>query len=489
MKELTRLSAAALAKQLASKEVSAREATEAYLNRIEEADGRVGAYLSVASEHAMKQADRIDQKRKNGETLPPLAGVPLALKDNMCTTWGHTTCASKILHNFRSPYDATAVQKLTDAGCVFLGKANMDEFAMGSSTENSAMQLTKNPRDLTRVPGGSSGGSAAAVAADEAAFALGSDTGGSIRQPAAFCGVVGMKPTYGRVSRYGLIAFASSLDQIGPLTKTVEDAALVLDAICGYDKQDSTSVPGKETGFAAALTGDVKGKRLALPKEFLGEGISPGVKAAILEAAKRFEGMGATVAEVSMPMLSNALPAYYIISSAEASSNLGRFDGVRYGYRAEGCETLEELYLKSRSEGFGPEVKRRILLGTFALSAGYYDAYYKKALQIRTLLSEAYLKVFETFDAILSPVAPTAAYRIGEKTADPLEMYLGDICTVPVNIAGLPALSLPCGETEGLPVGMQLVGKAFDEYTLLNLGAAYEREYGAYHLTAPAFGR
>ena len=489
MKELTRLSAATLSARLQAKEISAREAAQAYLARIDETDNSIGAYLSIASEHALRQADMIDQQRKGSAALSPLAGVPLALKDNLCTTWGQTTCASKMLSGFRSPYDATAVKKLEEAGGVFLGKVNMDEFAMGSSTENSAMQLTKNPRDLTRVPGGSSGGSAAAVAADEAAFALGSDTGGSIRQPAAFCGVVGMKPTYGRVSRYGLIAFASSLDQIGPLTKTVEDAAMVLDAICGYDKQDSTSVPGKETGFAAALTGDIKGKRLALPKEFLGEGISPGVKSAILEAAKRFEGMGATVAEVSMPMLSNALPAYYIISSAEASSNLGRFDGVRYGYRAEGCETLEELYLKSRSEGFGPEVKRRILLGTFALSAGYYDAYYKKALQIRTLLSQAYAKVFETFDAILSPVAPTAAYRIGEKTADPLEMYLGDICTVPVNIAGLPALSLPCGETEGLPVGMQLVGKAFDEYTLLNLGAAYEREHGAYHLTAPAFGR
>ncbi len=489
MKDITRLSAAALAKQLTSKEVSAKEAAEAYLTRIAQADSSVGAYLSVASDHALKTAEAIDNRRKDGETLSSLAGVPVALKDNMCTTWGHTTCASKILHNFRSPYDATAVQKLAEAGCVFLGKANMDEFAMGSSTENSAVKVTKNPRDITRVPGGSSGGSAAAVAADEAAFALGSDTGGSIRQPAAFCGVVGMKPTYGRVSRYGLIAFASSLDQIGPLTKTVEDCALVLDAICGYDPQDSTSVPGKETGFTKALTGEVRGKRLALPREFLGEGISPGVKAAILEAAKRFEQMGAEVAEVSMPMLANALPAYYIISSAEASSNLGRFDGVRYGYRAEGCETLEELYLRSRSEGFGPEVKRRILLGTFALSAGYYDAYYKKALQVRTLLSQAYAKVFETFDAVLSPVAPTAAYRIGEKTADPLEMYLGDICTVPVNIAGLPALSMPCGETEGLPVGMQLVGRAFDEYTLLNFGAAYEREHGAYHLTAPAFGR
>lgn len=489
MKEqLTRMSASALAACLQNRSVSAREAAEAYLARMGSVEPAVQAYLSVSAERALLQADEIDRRRAAGEALSPLAGIPVALKDNFCTTWGKTTCASRMLYNFCSPYDATVVKKLTEAGCVFLGKTNMDEFAMGSSTENSQMQVTRNPRDLSRVPGGSSGGSAAAIAADEAAIAFGSDTGGSIRQPAAFCGVVGMKPTYGRVSRYGLVAFASSLDQIGPLTKTVEDCALALEAICGYDEQDSTSVPGQETGFARALTADVKDLKLALPKEFLGEGIAPGVKAAILAAAQQFASMGAQVDEVEMPMLAHALPAYYIISSAEASSNLGRFDGVRYGYRAEGCETLEELYLRSRSEGFGPEVKRRILLGTFALSAGYYDAYYKKALQVRTRISQAFSAVLSEYDSVLCPVAPTVAYRIGEKTADPLEMYLGDICTVPVNIAGLPALSLPCGESDGLPVGMQLIGRAFEESMLLTLGAAYERVYGAYHLTKSALG-
>jgi len=488
MRDLTRLSLTELSALLKKREVSARETAEAYLARMRAVEPDIKAYLSVEEARALAQAGEIDRRRAAGEALSPLAGAPAALKDNICTAWGRTTCASKMLYNFRSPYDAAAVEKLESAGCVFLGKANMDEFAMGSSTENSSVQVTKNPRDTSRVPGGSSGGPAAAVAADEAAFALGSDTGGSIRQPAAFCGVVGMKPTYGRVSRYGLIAFASSLDQIGPLTKTVEDCALALDAVCGYDERDSTSVPGKKTNFAQAAKREIAGMRLALPAELMGEGTAPGVRDAVLIAAKRYEALGAAVEEVRMPTLSYALPAYYILSSAEASSNLGRFDGVRYGYRAEGCDTLEEMYLRSRSEGFGPEVQRRILLGTFALSAGYYDAYYKKALQVRTLISRAFEEVFARFDAVLSPVAPTAAYRIGEKTADPLEMYLGDICTVPVNIAGLPALSLPCGEAEGLPVGMQLIGRAFDEGTLLALGAAYERAHGAYHLMAPAFG-
>lgn len=488
MQDITRMSAAKLSAALQNKELSAREAAEAYIKRIETADADVRAYISVAAERALAQAEDIDRRRMAGESMPALAGVPVALKDNLCTTWGNTTCASRILHNFVSPYDATAVKKLEQEGCVFLGKANLDEFAMGSSTENSSVQVTRNPRDLTRVPGGSSGGSAAAVAADEAAFALGSDTGGSVRQPAAFCGVVGMKPTYGRVSRYGLIAFASSLDQIGPLTKTVEDSALAMEAICGYDEQDSTSVPDLTADFASALHTDVKGKRIALPRELMGEGIEPGVREAVLAAARRFESMGARVDEVDMPTLSYALPAYYILSSAEASSNLGRFDGVRYGYRAKDCDTLDELYLRSRSEGFGAEVKRRILLGTFALSAGYYDAYYKKALQVRTLISRAFSEVFQNHDAVLSPVAPTVAYKIGEKTADPLEMYMGDICTVPVNIAGLPAISMPCGESGGMPVGMQLIGAAYDERSLFALGAAYERGHGAYHMTKQAFG-
>ncbi len=488
MKTVTRMSVAALSAHLASRELSALEATEAYLERLEEAEPQTGAYLSFSAERAREKAKEIDARRIAGETLSPLAGIPAALKDNLCTAWSMTTCGSRMLENFSAPYDATVVRMLSDAGAVFLGKTNMDEFAMGSSTENSALGTTRNPRALNRVPGGSSGGSAAAVAADEAAFALGSDTGGSIRQPAAFCGVVGMKPTYGRVSRYGLVAFASSLDQVGPLTKTVADCALVLDCIAGHDTRDSTSVPGLTTGFTKSLHNDIRGLRLAVPRELFGDGVDAGVKSAVLGAAKRFEALGARVEEVSMPALTYALPAYYVISSAEASSNLGRFDGVRYGYRTKNCETLEEMYLRSRSEGFGAEVKRRILLGTFALSAGYYDAYYKKALQVRTLLFEAFSEVFSRFDAVLSPTAPTVAYRFGEKTEDPMTMYMGDVCTVPVNIAGLPALSIPCGEADGLPVGMQLIGRAFEETTLFALGAAFERDYGAYHLTTPAFG-
>ena len=488
MKDITHLSIKELSTKLVARELSAVEAAAAYLSRIEKVEPHISAYLSVFADLALDTAARIDARRASGEDLPALSGIPAALKDNLCTAFGHTTCASKMLEHFRAPYEATVVKALSNAGAVFLGKTNMDEFAMGSSTENSAFQTTKNPRELKRVPGGSSGGSAAAVAADEAAYALGSDTGGSIRQPAAFCGIVGMKPTYGRVSRYGLVAFASSLDQIGSFTKTVEDCAIVLDAICAYDEHDSTSVPNLTTGFQRALEREVSGMRLALPREFFGAGIDAGVKDAVLHAAQRFESLGAKVEEVSMPSLSHALPAYYIISSAEASSNLGRFDGVRYGYRAKNCETLEELYLRSRSEGFDAEVKRRILLGTFALSAGYYDAYYKKALQVRTLLSGAFDEVFCRFDAVLTPTTPTTAYPFGEKIGDPLAMYLGDICTVPVNITGLPALSMPCGETDGLPVGMQLIGKAFDEGTLLALGASFERTYGAYHMSAPAFG-
>lgn len=484
---ITRMSVTELSKRLESKEISAVEVMKAYLDRIKTAEPHTGAYISVFYENALEQAREIDSRRALGEHLPPLAGIPVALKDNLCTMFGRTTCASKMLEDFCAPYDATVVKLLSGSGAVFLGKTNMDEFAMGSSTENSAFQITKNPRALNRVPGGSSGGSAAAVAADETAFALGSDTGGSIRQPAAFCGVVGMKPTYGRVSRYGLIAFASSLDQVGPITKTVEDCAVVLNAICAHDELDSTSVPGQTTDFSATLNVAVKGMRLALPKELFGLGIDASVKESVLSAAKRFEALGAHVEEISLKELSYALPAYYIISSAEASSNLGRFDGVRYGRRAKNCETLEELYLRSRSEGFGAEVKRRILLGTFALSAGYYDAYYKRAMQVRTLLSSAFNQVFLKYDAVLTPTVPQCAYRIGEKTSDPVSMYLGDNCTVPVNIAGLPALSMPCGKAEGLPVGMQLIGKAFDEKTLLALGAAYERAYGAYHMTEAPF--
>ena len=476
---ITELSLRELTAALSRKEVSAREAASAYLASIAEKEPQVGAYLTVTEEAALSAAERIDEKRAGGETLPLLAGVPCGIKDNICTKGTPTTCASRMLEHFVPPYDATVMEKLSAQGAVMLGKLNMDEFAMGSSTENSYFKKTHNPRDLERVPGGSSGGSAAAVAANEAAFTLGSDTGGSIRQPAAFCGVVGMKPTYGLVSRYGLIAFASSLDQIGPLTKNVYDNAMVLEAICGHDARDSTSLPGSALSMTKDIEGGVKGMRFALPKEYFSAALSPEIAAAIRAAADRLETMGAQVDEVSLGNLDAALPAYYVISSAEASSNLSRFDGVKYGFRAENVGDIHDLYKKTRSQGFGREVKRRIMLGSFVLSAGYYDAYYKKALQVRTLVKNAFDKVFETYDAVLSPVAPTTAYKLGEKTTDPLEMYMGDVYTVPINIAGLPALSLKCGaDSQGLPIGMQLIGKPFSEPTLYRAGFAFETERG-----------
>ncbi|MFI3312733.1 MAG: Asp-tRNA(Asn)/Glu-tRNA(Gln) amidotransferase subunit GatA, partial [Eubacteriales bacterium] len=468
---ITQYTVAQLQTMLRSKELSATELATAYLNQ---SDEKVGAYLRKTPEIAMNTAKAVDEKIAKGEEIASLAGIPAGIKDNICTRGTTTTCASKMLADFVPPFDATVMNKLNAEQFSMIGKLNMDEFAMGSTTENSYFQVTHNPRNLDYVPGGSSGGSAAAVAANLAAFTLGSDTGGSIRQPAAFCGVVGMKPTYGSVSRNGLIAFASSLDQIGPVTKTVEDSAIVLNAICGHDAKDSTSVSRTYTDFTAELNSGVKGMKIALPKEYFGEGISQEVRDAVMAAAKQYEALGATVEEVSIPAVELALSAYYVISSAEASSNLARFDGVRYGYRAPEFEDMLDLYKNSRSQGFGPEVKRRIMLGTFALSSGYYDAYYKKALQVRTLIIEGFNKVFAEYDAILSPVAPTAAYKIGEKTETPLEMYMGDICTVPVNIAGLPALSLPCGETkDGLPIGMQLIGKVFSEATLYRVANAY----------------
>ena len=477
---MTELTVKQLAQALDRKEVSAREAAEAYLRAIEEKDAAVGAYLTVTRELALKQADLVDEKRARGEKLPALAGVPCGIKDNICTKGTTTTCASKMLENFVPPYDAAVMEKLQGQEAVMLGKLNMDEFAMGSSTENSYYKVTHNPRNLGCVPGGSSGGSAAAVAAGEAAFALGSDTGGSIRQPAAFCGVVGMKPTYGLVSRYGLVAFASSLDQIGPLTKDVYDNAMVLETICGHDGRDSTSLPDSKLDLLGNIEGGVKGMRFALPKEYFSEALNPEIAAAIRAAAHRLETLGAQVDEVSIRELEYALPAYYVISSAEASSNLARFDGVKYGFRAQNVKEIHDLYKETRTQGFGTEVKRRIMLGSFVLSAGYYDAYYKKALQVRTLLKNAFDQVFAGYDAILAPVAPTTAYRIGEKTKDPLEMYLGDVYTVPVNIAGLPALSLPCGtDSQGLPIGMQLIGKAYSEPTLYRAGFAFEQEGGA----------
>ncbi|MCI8554399.1 MAG: Asp-tRNA(Asn)/Glu-tRNA(Gln) amidotransferase subunit GatA [Clostridiales bacterium] len=475
--QIIELTAADLRDALQRREISARETAEAYLTEIRRRESETGAYLTVTEERALEQAKEIDRRRGQGEELPELAGIPMGLKDNICTKGIQTTCASRMLAQYVPPYSAGVAEVLDTAGAVLLGKLNMDEFAMGSTTESSYFHPTRNPRNPERVPGGSSGGSAAAVAAHEAAFTLGSDTGGSIRQPAAFCGVVGMKPTYGTVSRYGLVAFASSLDQIGPLTRDVTDSALVMNTIAGRDRRDATSVDRRVSDYAARLEDGVKGMRIALPREYFGEGLDPQVKAAVEAAARRLERQGAHLLEASMPTLSGALSAYYLLSSAEASSNLARFDGVRYGYRAEGEESVAGLYQKTRSEGFGREVRRRILMGSFALSAGYYDAYYKKALQVRTLVAQDFAHLFESCDAVLSPVAPTTAYPLGSQTADPLAMYLGDIYTVPVNIAGLPALSLPCGkDAEGMPIGVQLIGPAFSEPELYRIGRALEKE-------------
>ncbi len=487
MTDITTMTVGELSRAMESGELTSQEVTRSYLASIDANDEKVNGYITVTADAALDAARAADDARRQGAKAP-LLGVPAAIKDNICTKGLKTTCASKMLENFVPPYNATVMEKLNTQGVPVLGKVNMDEFAMGSSTENSAFKITHNPRSADRVPGGSSGGSAAVVAANEAPFALGSDTGGSIRQPAAFCGVVGMKPTYGRVSRYGLVAFASSLDQIGPLTKTVEDNALVLGAIAGYDPHDATSVNNEYPDFASGIGQGVKGLKIALLKESFGQGLSGEVKSAVLNAAKVFEKLGAEIVELSMPSLDKALPAYYVISSAEASSNLARFDGVRYGYRSEKYDDITELYQNSRSEGFGPEVKRRIMLGTFALSSGYYDAYYKKALQMRTIIMKEYERCFQRCDLILSPVAPTVAYKIGEKSHNPLEMYLGDIYTVPVNIGGIPSLSMPCGsDSEGLPIGMQLMGRHFDEVTLYRAGAAYEAERGAWHLERGAF--
>lgn len=457
---------------LRKKEYSSEELTRDYLARIEAMDRSIGAFLTVTPERALEKARDFDQGRAGDS---PLAGIPCGIKDNLCTKGIRTTCASKMLENYLPPYSAHVIERLEKSGAVILGKMNMDEFAMGSTTENSAFQICRNPMDPERVPGGSSGGSAAAVAAGEAVYTLGSDTGGSIRQPASFCGVVGMKPTYGSVSRYGLIAFASSLDQIGPMTRTVLDNALVLNAIVGHDKRDATSICRSYEDFTVDIDKGVQGIKIGIPEQFFGEGVAEDVKTAVLSAAEDYRRMGAALVSVSMPSMDYALSAYYVISSAEASSNLARFDGVRYGYRCAEYNNMEELYKKSRSEGFGSEVKKRIMLGTFALSSGYYDAYYKKALQVRNLVRKDFTEAFEKCDIILSPVAPTVAYKIGEKVGDSLQMYLGDVYSVPVNIAGIPALSLPCGTGEGgMPVGMQLMGPAFRESLLYRAGYAFE---------------
>jgi len=452
------------------------EIVKTYLSHIKKKDQEIAAYLYVNTDNAIEQAKAIDAKFKKGESVGKLAGIPIAIKDNIVTKDMPTTCGSRMLENYYSPFDATVVEKIHAQDGVLLGKLNLDEFAMGSTTENSYYQSTKNPHHLKRVPGGSSGGSAAAVASNQALFTLGSDTGGSIRQPAAFCGIVGLKPTYGRISRSGLIAFASSLDQIGPMANSVEDIAYVMDVLFGHDPKDSTSANVQVDDFTKYLNQSVEGLRIALPTSYLEMGVAPEVKAAVLKAAETFKSLGAIVENVDIQNVKNALPAYYIISSAEASSNLARFDGIEYGFRPEGEFTLEDLYKEARSQGFGKEVKRRILLGTYALSSGYYDAYYKKAQQVRTLIKQDFDTLFETYDVVLSPTTPTTAYEIGLRSEDPIEMYMGDIYTVPVNIAGLPALSINAGyDKDKMPIGIQLIAKAFDEKTLIKAAHAFER--------------
>jgi aspartyl-tRNA(Asn)/glutamyl-tRNA(Gln) amidotransferase subunit A len=476
------------ARLLESGEISAVELTEAVLARIKAVEPTVEAYITVTGDVARKQALEADRMIRNGEA-GPLTGIPLGIKDLICTKGIATTCASRILEDFRPPYNATVMEKLEAAGAVMMGKLNMDEFAMGSSTENSGFKTTRNPWDTSRVPGGSSGGSAAAVSADMCLGALGSDTGGSIRQPASHCGVVGIKPTYGRVSRYGLVAFASSLDQIGPLAKDVTDAAILLGAISGYDKKDSTSVAQGVPDYAAALTGEIKGLRIGVPVEYRNaQGLSEPVSSAVEKAVAALSDAGAEFVDISLAHTDYAVAAYYLIAPAEASSNLARYDGVKYGFRAEDGKGLLETYKNSRSKGFGPEVKRRILLGTYALSAGYYDAYYKKASQVRTLIKEDFRSAFGSCDAILAPVAPTPAFPIGERADDPLEMYLSDIFTLSANLAGIPGLSVPCGfSQEGLPIGLQLMADHFKEQTLLNTAFCFEQRT-AYHRQKPDIG-
>lgn len=460
---------------LHKKEITVSDLVDESYKRIGQVEKDVQAFLTLDEENARNAAKQLDEALTSKDQFGLLFGMPIGIKDNIVTKGLRTTCASKILENFDPIYDATVVQRLKDAEVVTIGKLNMDEFAMGSSNENSAYKVTRNPWNLDYVPGGSSGGSAASVAAGEVLFSLGSDTGGSIRQPAAFCGVVGLKPTYGRVSRFGLVAFASSLDQIGPITRTVEDNAYLLQVIAGVDEMDSTSANVDVPDYLSALTGDVKGLKIGVPKEYLGEGVSEEVRQSVLDALKVLEGLGAVWEEVSLPHSKYALATYYLLSSSEASANLARFDGVRYGYRTKTSENLIDMYKKTRSEGFGDEVKRRIMLGTFALSAGYYDAYYKKAQQVRTLIKKDFEDVFEKYDVIIGPTTPTPAFKIGEKSLDPLTMYANDILTIPVNLAGVPAISIPCGFSNGLPLGLQIIGKYFDEATIYRVAHAFEQ--------------
>lgn len=479
---LMNFTAVELGKKIKAKEITAVEAANAALDAIRMREQQVHSFVTVDEKKALDRAEQVQKGIEDGTYTGPLAGVPVAIKDNMCTKGMLTTCSSKILGNFVPEYTAEAVLNLERAGAVILGKTNMDEFAMGSTTETSAYGVTKNPWNTEHVPGGSSGGSCAAVAAEECFYALGSDTGGSIRQPSSFCGVTGIKPTYGTVSRYGLIAYGSSLDQIGPIAKDVTDCAAVLEAIASYDSKDSTSVKRDAYDFTAALVDDVKGMKIGIPRDYFGEGLDSEVKEAVLSAAKELENKGAVVEEFDLSLVEYAIPAYYVIACAEASSNLARFDGVKYGYRTQDYQGLHNMYKKTRSEGFGAEVKRRIMLGSFVLSSGYYDAYYLKALRTKALIKQAFDKAFEKYDLILGPAAPTSAPRIGESLSDPIKMYLGDIYTISVNLAGLPGISVPCGtDSNGLPIGMQLIGDCFEEKKLIRAAYAYEQTRGYRH--------
>ena len=475
--DITELTVHELQQKIKNKELTSYDITKAYTDKIKEHENDVQAFVTTLEEEALEKAQELDEKISSGELKEAFAGIPIGIKDNICTKGVKTSCSSKMLENFVSPYDATVVEKLNNEKMINLGKLNMDEFAMGGSTEYSYFKKTRNPWNLNKVPGGSSGGSAAAVASNMVPWALGSDTGGSIRQPASFCGVVGLKPTYGLVSRYGLVAFASSLDQIGPITKDVYDSAMLLNIISGHDEKDTTSANQEKIDYTKCLKNNVKGLKIGVPKEFFGEGINEEVKEKLEEAIKVYKELGAEVEEFSLDIAKYSLATYYIIACAEASSNLGRFDGIRYGYRAKEFKDLKDLYRKSRSEGFGPEVKRRIILGTYVLSSGYYDAYYKKAQQVRTLVMNEFDKAFEKYDVILTPTSPTVAFDIGSKSNNPLEMYLADICTVSVNIAGLPGISIPCGvDKSNMPIGMQLIGNKFQEETILNAAYTFEQK-------------
>ena len=476
MKSICEMTAEEIGKAYREKSLTVPEVVKAFLDNIEKEDEKIKAYITVCKEEALKKADEVQAMFDAEKEMGALAGIPIAIKDNICTKGVRTTCASKMLENFIPPYDASVMKKIEEANAIILGKTNMDEFAMGGSTENSAFFITKNPVNLDKVPGGSSGGSAAAVAGKMAPISLGSDTGGSIREPASFCGIVGMKPTYGLVSRYGLVAFASSLDQIGPFSKTVRDNAVLLTAIAGHDEMDSTSANVENKDYEKALVNDVKGLKIGVPKEYFGEGINEEVRASLEKAIEKYKELGAEVEECSLPVTEYALPTYYIIACAEASSNLGRYDGIRYGYRTKNFESLKDIYKNSRTEGFGDEVKRRIILGTYVLSSGYYDAYYKKAQKVRTLVKKGFEEAFEKYDVLLTPTVPTVAFDIGSKSKNPLEMYMTDILTVSINIAGVPAISIPCGkDSSGMPIGMQLIAKHFNEETLYRAAYTFEQ--------------